>query len=358
MAFSEINEDAKQHINISHYTKSILDHDMLAFHASTLATLINTIITNFYPDALSSISCALKKKQLQWEETLSALTKEEKQQSIALLSQAYTTELLELSTRHSKGVPMKFRINNQNYKHLTTIDKSPHKNIAVTDYSNEDLYYGKENMGSYIKALLEEYATLDYLKREKFYFKDIITQIELAIRSHSVLYLTLNNGKTFSVLPYKITTDNLSTYHYLVSYSLNFENGSKLLSAVSNRISNIICVTISPEQIIPSSKEITSIENEIHQKGPQFMTFETIETIKIKLTQAGIRQFNSSFHLRPIPTTVERDESGDTIYTFQCTTRQIRYYFFKFGADAEILEPVSLRQEFAQRYSIAKEVYQ
>ena len=54
-----------------------------------------------------------------------------------------------------------------------------------------------------------------------------------------------------------------------------------------------------------------------------------------------------------LPEQVEAD-----VYTFSCTPMQIRNYFLSFGANVQILEPQSLRQDFICAYREALESYQ
>lgn len=45
------------------------------------------------------------------------------------------------------------------------------------------------------------------------------------------------------------------------------------------------------------------------------------------------------------------DENG--LYHFLCTPMQAHHYFIRFGAEAEIISPASLRKEFATVYENA-----
>lgn len=49
--------------------------------------------------------------------------------------------------------------------------------------------------------------------------------------------------------------------------------------------------------------------------------------------------------------------STDDVYVFDCSLRQAFNYFFSFGADAEILSPDELRNEFIENYSSALTIY-
>lgn len=49
------------------------------------------------------------------------------------------------------------------------------------------------------------------------------------------------------------------------------------------------------------------------------------------------------------------DDNG--LYHFLCTQLQARRYFIRFGAEAEIISPTSLRREFAAVYENASKLY-
>lgn len=84
----------------------------------------------------------------------------------------------------------------------------------------------------------------------------------------------------------------------------------------------------------------------------QFLVDET-EKIVVKLDEQGRRMFQSRLYLRPTPVSIE---NGDE-YRFDCTPSQIEFYFFKFGAHAEIIHPQNLRKKFSEMYTDACALY-
>lgn len=87
----------------------------------------------------------------------------------------------------------------------------------------------------------------------------------------------------------------------------------------------------------------------------QFLLGEQTE-IAVRLTRAGKKMYASQLHLRPMYTRITGDD--ESIYHFQCTETQARYYFFKFGKEAEILKPESLRNAFIRQYREALGAYE
>ena len=96
-----------------------------------------------------------------------------------------------------------------------------------------------------------------------------------------------------------------------------------------------------------SDKEISQIEQELSEKGVQFVS-GTTAPIKIWLSDFGIKKFNTQLHLRPIGMP---DKSDEHIYNFECTETQILYYFIGFGRDVKILSPISLAEKFTKTYT-------
>ena len=58
------------------------------------------------------------------------------------------------------------------------------------------------------------------------------------------------------------------------------------------------------------------------------------------------------------PHMFEVSPTDPNLYTFKCTKMQAIFYFFKFGWDATIIEPVSLKEEMFKRYNRSVYSYQ
>ena len=101
-------------------------------------------------------------------------------------------------------------------------------------------------------------------------------------------------------------------------------------------------------------KELETIEYELEKKGVQFVTSEK-STIKVWLSDAGIKRYESQAHLRPPVLTI--DSKDHHIYCFECTDAQILFYFFQFGRDAKIVSPSELSEKFKAKYKDAYDLY-
>ena len=144
----------------------------------------------------------------------------------------------------------------------------------------------------------------------------------------------------------------IPVYHYLIGYTTNHEP-RKQLQSFSCRVSNLQKVKVLEEHSFISSEKQGKLEQELIQKGAQFMS-GTITTVKIALSDRGIQKYKRMLHLRPNYVSISDDGH---VYTFNCSLNQIEFYFFKFGEDAVILTPVELREKFQDMYKKAYQQY-
>ena len=91
----------------------------------------------------------------------------------------------------------------------------------------------------------------------------------------------------------------------------------------------------------------------MEKRGVQFLLTDTVEVV-VRFTERGLNSYRHMLHLRP---DYDPAASRDGRYVFHCTEAQAAYYFFKLGADVEILAPRSLRESFAARYRDAAALY-
>lgn len=335
MAFFISNDEQKQHLNLSGFAFSILENDRIVFGLQNFASIINTIFYNFKDDAKASISIALDKRRSELTQVLEKLENPYGEKALARLLTAYKEELLNTVTSYGKGQSFKFRINNENYEYLTSDDRC-----------QEEQYYD-EHIGKYIKALIEEYARLPFVAREQIYFAERIERIETAIEKNKWIKVKMQSGAEYDVRPFKLLADKNNTYNYLVALS---KDGKAWSYRISN-LKDIKVIKSKAAKINHSEKAL--LHKELEKKGVQFLGNDS-EKIKVLLTDAGKKMYNSMLFLRPDYIDVEEE----SIYCFDCTALQIEFYFFKFGKEARIVEPQHLKEKFINGYADAMKFYE
>lgn len=364
--------DQQVRLRFSRYTEEIIENDMLLFGETKKNTFLNKIIRNFYPDAKASISMRLEEYKNTLSEIIpSGVSKDDfrsasktsgnkgardQNREYNALHNAFEAfidheenRLLALAKSYGetgKGSESKpYRLQNEIYREFT--DES--------SGFREDIYY-KSSLSSYIKTLIEEYAHEPYIGREKIYFKENFERIEEAIAAKKQLRITVSNGVSFHTFPYEIQTDPFATAHYLTGYSYGIDQGKDSKYTVSYKIAAIRKIRIEKSRsgyLHPD--EVSALLKDIAEKGVQFLASDC-EEIQVRLTEQGWNSFRRWLHLRPAPSHIQ-EEAGFWLLTFHCSIYQARAYFFKFGAEAEVLSPAELRGEFAEGYQKAGEVY-
>jgi len=201
--------------------------------------------------------------------------------------------------------------------------------------------------GKYIKSVIEQYADLPYLERERIFFDEIVKQIETAILHKE--RITVESGTALrSVRPYRIGTDRLSAYNYLVGYIK--QSKSKDTIGVF-RVSRIKSVINEGEAGGLTDFEILELKKAIEERDLPYIIYQP-KKILIRLNPTGLWMYSSLIQNRPIYYSKE-----DGLFTFYCSEAQAENYFFKFGANAEIIEPASLRDKFKDMYHDASALY-
>lgn len=235
------------------------------------------------------------------------------------------------------------RLQNSLYNYLTDETTGTRENL-----------YNNYTLSSYLKTLIEEYVRLPYKKREQIYFHEKYETIKTAILTQKQILVTISSGRQFHVLPFSIMEDPLGTAAYLTGFSYDVDADKTLKTASSFRIStlkNNIRIEHSKSGFLTLDDK-TLLKSKINQNGVQFLLSDNI-TVRVKLTPQGIQDFNHQLNLRPAPIDIT-----ENIYTFHCSLIQIKFYFFKFGKNVEILEPQELRKDFKQQYLEAYANYQ
>lgn len=206
--------------------------------------------------------------------------------------------------------------------------------VRLNDYLKNT---SSPSVPKYVKCLLESFARLPFIDREKLILKkDAIRHIEDALKNQKNLHVTYK-GNSLIVTPICIAPAKEGTFLYLI--------GEENSSRISIRLSRIEKIrAIGKANPIPE-KIRNQIDADLSEFGPTFITEPNV-TIKVKFTPKGLESYKYSVIHRPIHTNIE----CDNIYVFHCSESQALYFFFRFAGDAEILEPLSLRNKMRDLY--------
>ena len=343
--------DARQRLNLSQSAADVLENDRYEFlERPSFAGIVNQVLRTFIEDSDASVDNAMRRRRAELDGILADVPEgSAKKAAISALLERSREELFIAARRHPRGETHTFRLDQDNYQ-------------SIQEWRDvSDCYGGRP--GLFLKAVIEEYAEKPLYEREAIMLRDRMDELEACIEAHQLIVITLKGnapGKSgpnrYEVRPHSIEHDPGFNYHYLVGYSRRAGTEGAETPA-SFRLSRIVSIRRSHAR---SGKVTAEQKREITKKlqtdGVQFLLQES-EPIRLKLTGRGKQMYESQGHLRPPFARREKREDGSWLYEFNCTQTQAEYYFFKFGADAEVESPPGLRERFRNKYLAAAERY-
>ncbi len=295
--------DISEHINlnITEWAQKVIESDKVIFGAEqkkplSFGTIVNTIISS-YDDDFPLVESLIKKKDYQ-------------------------------SYR-------KIRLTNASIE-------------ALSFDENSFPFVKKYTVTQFIKCLLESYARISFLEREKLILKkNTIEPIETAITKSKNIKFNYS-GEIVETAPYKIVASKEGSFQYLIGKT----NGKW----ESYRISRIRFLS-AKGKFTPFEKiELDYIDKALSEYGPTFCC-EPVAEIKVRFTPNGLTRYNYSVIHRPIHKEIISYANDEPIYVFECSEKQALYFFFSYANDVEILEPLSLRQKFIDMFRSGLECY-
>jgi|GEM_PF-838909 len=196
-----------------------------------------------------------------------------------------------------------------------------------------------KSLSEYFRNMFTSYALLPQDKREEIIFKSQYEGLTNAIRSGKKVFITYRNSKKRAeISPFAFARTKEEMHVYLLAV----ENGTP----ATFRLSRIRTVK-------PLYKDASFDDNQLRtfdkmQKyGPQFI-YSDVGEIAVKLTVEGLNKYRKIYVHRPIPKKIDGD-----VFLFDCSEMQVISYFERFGGDALILYPLSVRKKVLGFYNKA-----
>ncbi len=221
-----------------------------------------------------------------------------------------------------------------------------------TSYIIDKLMYckGAGTTSETLRSFFAFYLTKPKYVREEILFAGTFRKLRKAMKKKkSISFYSISNGnKVFfeDLRICDIITDKNEKYNYLICMKKD--------ESVPNsyRISRIAegSISLSDRGFTLSAAEEETM-NEIRQYGPLYASPEII-TAKVAFTPAGIDKYSRIYTNRPPYT-----EASDNIYTFIWPQFHLAEYLKRFGPEAEVLSPESLRKELRDFYAAATKKY-
>lgn len=202
------------------------------------------------------------------------------------------------------------------------------------------------SLSGYIKDMFLSYLSMPRHKREEIIFRSTYEIINKAIAENKVLTFTSTNSpstKGIKVEPYLIATSKEEQFNYLLCH------GYKHSLDHTFRISRLRNVFITPESFEKNPK----VMERLTRKGKRspHSAAKDIRAV-IRMTEHGKNLFKVIVKNRPEVLKIDGD-----LYYFEWPERQLEDYFKRFGKEAVVTRPQSLKNKLINYYTEAVEAY-
>ena len=202
------------------------------------------------------------------------------------------------------------------------------------------------SLSQYLKDMFVSYLSIPRSRREAIIFKDTYETITKALADKKVISFsttTSRNTSSFAVEPYFIAPSKEEQCNYLIC------NDTRTKHPRTFRISRLTSVFVTADKFELDSELYKELQEKA-LRSPQSVS-KTVQAV-VKMNSYGIQKFQVVTKNRP--DVLRKD--GD-LYYFDWSELQLEEYFKRFGRDAIVLEPQSLRNRLRKYYGMAVRAY-
>ena len=230
------------------------------------------------------------------------------------------------------------------------------------------------DFAAYYMLFIEEYCKMSLNKREEVFYKKLISELKDAIDLKYNLRVYKNDHKYPSnIFPYEIKTSDENSNIYLTGFKLYFDKDKRIYfyrNTLGIPLRKILSVERIqkiepqkqiyfrekyPEADIQSYKDLEEyIQKRFATDGILYLS-DILRDVTVRLSDTGIEYLYSRTQYKPFDISFDKEDIH--IIHFKATKLQTFMYFFKFGGDAEILQPAEYRQNFIEQYEKALSIY-
>lgn len=350
-----INDERRQHINLSNYAMKIIERDMIHFNRDyklkNKSGFLNRVLDTYWNEFPLSPIVVLKNitkihKKLSHDDLGKRI--------VERIVEEFSTEIMKdtinnYSKMFSNDVTFKLKLNNSNFELL--------KDFEEAYYFDE--YAPRSGASFYLKILFESYAKLPRYKREEVYYKEEIKLINKAISSNKRLRIC-TDGDYFAIVPYVLEKEMDKLSHKLLYLDVNSVNSHEDSVTFSPNM-----ITLNKISGIKIYKEFNEAELDMVRMlrdnslniniMPHHTSAKAKMDVKVQFTYYGAKRFEIEEDDMTIIGLPCKDKKRT--YVFTETESDIFWNIFKFGSHAQIIEPISLRNKFKDFYEHASKIY-
>ncbi|SDB68809.1 WYL domain-containing protein [Butyrivibrio sp. INlla16] len=316
----------KYKIYLSEDTKSRLINDAELFEFTkndesvNLNAFLKTLIVNYF-DQYRHDSDSLLANIMQDLSELSSISKKD----AAFLADKIVSTYIK-ADRHQSG---------KNSALTLTVSGSSYEILKII----ENNMLAETSLSQYLKDMFNAYLSIPRSEREAIIFKDSYEDISRALKEHKVLSFTTTtsgDNKAYYVEPYIIAPSKEEQCNYLLCFDRRAKKPRTF------RISRLRSVFVTSDTFAVNP----DIQEELREKAlrsPHSVGL-TVQAV-VRLNPYGVRKFKAITKNRPLVSKIEGD-----LYYFDWPELQLEEYFKRFGRDAIVIGPESLKEKIRKFY--------
>lgn len=320
------NMTEKYKIYLSDDTKTRLINDAELFEFTkkdesvNLNSFLKTLIVNYFDRYRHDSENLL----MNIKQDLTSITSISEKDASLLADKIISTYIKTDSLQSSKNSALTLTVSGSSYEILKIIENNMLKDTSLSQY---------------LKDMFNSYLSIPRSERETIIFKDTYEDISKALKENRILSFTNTTSgeeKAFRVEPYIIAPSKEEQCNYLLCKDRSSRKPRTF------RISRLRSVFVTPDTF-PVDPDIQKELQEKAIRSPHSVSL-TVQAV-VRLNKYGVKKFKAITKNRPIVSKIEGD-----LYYFDWPELQLEEYFKRFGRDAIVIEPASLKEKIKKFY--------
>ncbi len=326
-----MTEKYKIYLSEDTRTRLINDAELFEFtkkdESVNLNAFLKTLIVNYFDQYRHDSEVLLNNIM----SDLTAMTSISDKDASILADKIVSTYIKNDKVSNSKNLALTLTVSGSSYDIIRIIENNMLRDTSLSQY---------------LKDMFNSYLSIPRSQREAIIFKDTYEDIEKALKESRILTFETTSseeGRSFSVEPYFIAPSKEEQCNYLLC------RDTRTHTPRTFRVSRIRSAFVTSEKF-----EI----DEALQKDLQEKAIRSPHSVApaipavVKLSKFGIRKFKVVTKNRPIVSKIEGD-----LYYFDWPEMQLEEYFKRFGRDAIVISPASLKETLRKHYYYALREY-
>ena len=240
---------------------------------------------------------------------------------------------------------------------VSLVDRSKIQSLYKRGTNTQYSYSGR-----YVNLILETYAHLPYAERVRIFCYGTYSEIKKKIAEEKSIWIQHRNGDWFEFIPSKIVTDTLGVYLYAVGQvNSHYDRNSHLITnepyKCSFRLERISIKSGLDEHIKKlNDTQKDEIQGAVHTKKVAYLLSGELVKATFRLTKIGVDRLESILSNRP--DNIEAVDNQEGYYTCTSTPIELFNYLTRLGPEAEVIEPLELREHIRHYFKRCCDVYQ